>query len=327
VKKRTGPQSAFALLLSGLLLVLPGCEREVASTPTASPSPATFETPEIKPEPEEKPEVEVGNVDLSEHSWSVYSQSGEDGVLDALFRVIEPTSKYAIEFGAGDGASGSNVRNLILNRDWEALLLEGDDKLAAQMAETYKDYPKVTAKQAWVYPGNVELLFEDNDVPEDVDLLVIDIDSNDYYIWKVIHNFRPKVVIVEYNASFPPPEKAVVQFHPMNYWDKDDYYGASLQSLYDLGQKKGYELVYCTDLGNNAIFVDRKYYDRLGIEDNSPEALYKLPKYGKSGRAPNGGGHPQMDAEYEVDGIKKRRFKDHLEWKEIKIPKKFRHDI
>jgi hypothetical protein len=58
----------------------------------------------------------------------------------------------------------------------------------------------------WVYPGNVEILFEEAGVPGDLDLLVIDIDSNDYYIWKVIHNFRSKVVMIEINPYFPPPQ-------------------------------------------------------------------------------------------------------------------------
>ena len=90
--------------------------------------------------------------------------------------------------------------------------------------------------------GNIEILFEEAGVPKDLDLLVSDsdIDSNDYYVWRAIHDFRPKVVM---NAFFPPPQLMVIDYHPMNYWDGTYYIGASIQSLYELGKKKGYELI------------------------------------------------------------------------------------
>jgi hypothetical protein len=179
--------------------------------------------------------------------------------------------------------------------------------------------------EAWVFPGNVETLFEQHGVPTDVDLVSIDIDSNDYYVWRVMHDYRPKVVLIEYNAGFPPPKKAVVAFHPLNYWDGSDYHGASIQSLYELGKKKGYELVYATSWGTNLFFVDKKYFARFGITDNSPAKLYRMPHGGVPGlgRAPNRGGHPSTDYELESDGKKTKPFAGDLIWKEIRIPKRF----
>lgn len=253
-------------------------------------------------------------VDLSSYEKSVFSQTGEDGVIEKIFRIIPPTTKFAVEFGAADGVKGSNTRNQILNHGWSSLQMEGDEELATQLAANYKDYPEVTCLQAWIYPGNIEILFEENGVPKDFDLLIIDIDSNDYYVWKAIHNYRPKVVMIEFNAAFPPPQLAVVDFHPMNYWDGSDYFGASIQSYYELGKRKGYELIYCNKIGTNLFFVDQKYYKRFGIRDNSPENLYNPPGYGvESGsRAPNGRGFLPFE-----------QSQPELSWKELKIQKKF----
>jgi len=148
-------------------------------------------------------------VDLSKFERSVYSQGGEDGVLEKVFELIEPTSRFAIEFGCADGVTGSNVRHLITNLGWSGLLMDGDTKALEKARKAYEGFPKAKIVEAWVYPGNVETLFEKNGVPRDLDLLVIDIDSNDYYVWQAVHDYRPKVVLIEFNAGFPPPQKAV----------------------------------------------------------------------------------------------------------------------
>jgi hypothetical protein len=214
-------------------------------------------------------------VDLLAAERQVFSQHGEDGVIEKIFELIEPGPRYVAEFGAYDPILHSNTRHLI-QQGWSALLIEGDPARAAKIRATYADNPRVTTKEAWVYPGNIEILFEEAGVPTDLDLLVIDIDSNDYYVWRAIHEFRPKVVMIEMNHQFPPPMLMVVDFHPLNYWDGSSYHGASLQSLANLGKKKGYELLYCMSWGPNAFFVDAKYFERFGIEDNSPEALFKM---------------------------------------------------
>ena len=219
--------------------------------------------------------AEAERVDLKSHERKVFSQTGEDGVIEKIFEIIEPTQKYAIEFGAGNGVQNSNMRNLVLNHGWRSFQIEGNSKLARELAANYADYPGVKARQAWVWPGNVEILFEEAGVPQDFDLLVIDIDSNDYYVWRAIQSFRPKVVMMEANIWFPPPQLMVIDFHPMNYWDmKSDYFGASLQSLYKLGKKKGYELIYHMSFGPNVFFVDEQYFARFGIENNTPVALF-----------------------------------------------------
>jgi hypothetical protein len=203
------------------------------------------------------------------------SQFGEDGVIERIFEIIEPTNHYAVEFGAYDGVTNSNTRELITKRGWSSFQIEGHPGRAAKLAKLYAKNPKVKTKHAWIWPGNIEILFEDAGVPKDLDFLVIDIDSNDYYVWRAIQSFRPKVVMIECNHSFPPPELAVIKYHPFNYWDQTNYVGASLQSMVNLGKKKGYELVHVMRTGPNIFFVDEKYYDRFGIEDNSTEKMWR----------------------------------------------------
>ena len=253
-------------------------------------------------------------VELEAAERSVFSQYGEDGVIEKIFEIIEPGPKFCVEFGAYDGVTNSNMRNLILNHGWSSFQIEGDRKRARQLAKSYADHPNVKTLEAWVWPGNIEILFEENGVPKDLDLLVIDIDSNDYYVWRAIHDFRPKVVMIEMNAFFPPPQRMVIDYHPMNYWDGTYYTGASLQSLYELGKKKGYELLYQLSYGPNIIFVDEKYFDRFGIADNSPSKIYRqLPPEVMNRRRVQVG----------RNGVPWPKGKRKLVWKNLEIKKKF----
>ncbi|HIF64190.1 MAG TPA: hypothetical protein EYG16_01780 [Deltaproteobacteria bacterium] len=211
----------------------------------------------------------IERINLDDYESKVFSQHGEDGVIEQIFEIIKPTNKYAVEFGAYDGVTISNTRKLILD-GWASFQIEGHPYRAKLLAKEYEDNPKVTTLEAWIFPGNIEILFEEAGVPKDLDFLVIDIDSNDYYVWRAIQSFRPKVVMIESNASFPPPELAVIDFHPFNYWDLTNYVGASLQSMYNLAKTKDYELIHVMRTGPNIFFVDKQYYDLFGIEDNSP---------------------------------------------------------
>ena len=276
----------------------------------------------------EKKRITQADLKAAEHS--VFSQNGEDGIVKKIFEVIPPTNRLIVDFGAGDGVQLSNSHNLILNKGWGGLLMEGSSELVRRMQETYKNNEKVTAIHQWVYPGNIEILMETHGIPHDLDLISIDIDSNDYYVWRAITSFRPKVVLIEFNGSYAPPAKMVVEYHPMNYWDGSDYYGASIQSLYLLGKKKGYELVYCDSKGVNLFFVDKKYFHLFDIPDNSPTALYNPPQFGlvTGGRAPNGRGWPQWESFTQKKWFGSYKPYDKpLTWESVSVDKKLRSDL
>jgi hypothetical protein len=261
-----------------------------------------------------------GEILPANYQRTVYSQAGEDGILEKLFELIPPSQRFAVEFGAGDGVLFSNVRKLIVHEGWGGLLIEGDGELAEILARNYAGFAGVRTIQAWVFPGNVELLFEENDVPRDLDLLVIDIDSNDYYVWRAIREYRPKVVQIEYNGVFLPPQKVVVGFHPMLWWEEPgSHYGASIQSLCDLGRRKGYELVAANDPGSNLFFVDARYFERFGIRDNSPERLFRPFNFTPAL------GPQDLHVVMTEDGRAKPPAED-IVLDEVRIPKRFRFD-
>ena len=202
-----------------------------------------------------------------------YSQNGEDGVLDAIFAIIGTTNRYLVEFGAADG-SECNSRHLIEHRGWAGLRMDGREPA-----------PRSDIRQAFVTAENIEELFDRFGVPEHFDLLSIDIDGNDYWVWKAIERHRPRVVVIEYNAGRPPRPAVTVPYDAAFVWDQTDWFGASLGALSDLGWAKGYRLIAADRSGVNAFFVDDALAGRFAAR--SLEAIYRPPAYGFPGM-----GHP-----------------------------------
>lgn len=126
---------------------------------------------------------------------------------------------------------------------------------------------------------NIQQLFHKYNVPKNFDLLSIDIDYNDYWVWKAITDYVPRVVVIEYNSSIPPTESKVVPYDPNASWDGTNYFGASLLALRNLGLSKGYTLVGCESRGVNAFFCKRDLVEGIKIKDI--EYLYRPPKYGQ----------------------------------------------
>jgi hypothetical protein len=218
------------------------------------------------------------NIDLSKYEKSLYSQNGEDGLLRKLFELIPPKSKFCVEFGAYDGVLNSNTC-LLRKQGWKALLL---DRLF--------EAPEIGLHKAFITADNINELFEKYQVPTDLDLISIDIDFNDFYIWQALdRKYRPQVVLIEYNATHLPHENKVVEYRPYYCGDGTNYYGASILALYQLGRSKGYSLVYADQEGVNLFFVRDDLIDQLHLEFkdlNNVEKLYRTPKYGNG---PNGG--------------------------------------
>lgn len=126
---------------------------------------------------------------------------------------------------------------------------------------------------------NIQDLFQKYNVPKNFDLLSIDIDFNDYWVWKSIIDYSPRVVVIEYNASIPPNESKVVPYYPEAKLDGTNYFGASLLALRNLGLSKGYTLVGCDNNGVNAFFCKSELV--RGFELKDIKELYRPPKYGE----------------------------------------------
>ena len=195
---------------------------------------------------EKKPFIKT----LLNYKKKVYSQTIEDGIIEGIFKNIGTTNKYFIEFGAWDGIHLSNTANLRLNEKWEGLLLEGSANKAAQY-----DY----VKHAYITAENINELFSENNVPQEFDLLSIDIDGNDYWVWKAIDEtkFKPRVVVIEYNCNFENQmDCKAVKYSPEIDTTRPSiyYYSASIPALKKLGNSKGYSLVFRVNL-HNLFFV------------------------------------------------------------------------
>jgi len=233
--------------------------------------------------------------DLNQYQKKIFSQFGEDGIIEKIFQIIGEKNKICAEFGAYDGVTMSNTANLIRNHGWGGRFIEQDPEMFTKLRQNYAFYPSVQCTNSKVTIDNIDELFTELELPHDFDLLSVDVDGNDYWIWKNIVNFKPRVVVIEFNGSYPPPRKWVMAYNENHVWSGDDYFGASIQSYYELAKSKGYELICCEKNGSNLFFVDRKYFHLFNIPDNDPRLLYNAPMYGDP---ENKGGHPHRDGSH-----------------------------
>ena len=198
--------------------------------------------------------------ELSKATKQVHSQTQEDGIIEAIFQHIGTTNKVCVEFGGGDGFSLSNTRYLI-EQGWKGHLWDktprGADVLAAD----------ITAE-------SVNEVFRQFGVPEEFDFLSLDIDGNDYWVWKALKH-RPRVVVIEINGAFD--DHRVMLYNPSHSHDLTNYYGASLPAMRSLGVTKGYSLVYQAH-SLNAFFI------RSDIE---PNQAIEVPFTVRHGHAPD----------------------------------------
>lgn len=199
---------------------------------------------------------------LAGHELKVFSQNGEDGVLAEIFSRIGATNQWFVEFGIGGGLEGNSVLLADVHR-WSGLFIEGSPELHDQLSWKYAGIDEVSTLQALVDAENVEALFESVGVPTDLDLLSIDIDGNDYWVWQAITRFRPRVVICEYNGMIDPRQRLVQPYDPTRGWDGTEHYGASLAALDELAVTKGYRLVHTDLTGTNAFFVRDEFADHF----------------------------------------------------------------
>jgi hypothetical protein len=218
--------------------------------------------------------------DLNRFSAKVHSQFGEDGILKRIFDLVGRTNQFCVEFGGYDGLTMSNAARLIKEEGWQCGFIEADPALFATLQANYAANSKVRALNAFVSPDNIEALLAELQAPKDLDLLCIDIDGNDYWVWQAIQKWQPRVMVVECNGAYPPPQKWVMAYNAEHTWQGDDYYGASAQSLTDLAKSKGYELACCEDQGANLFFVRADLFELLGIPDNRLATLFRPPRYG-----------------------------------------------
>jgi len=214
-------------------------------------------------------------VDLKKEStWllnfksNIYSQNGEDGIIKKILDILPEKDNWCVEFGAWDGIYLSNTRNLIKNYNYSGVLIEWDKIKFKELQKNYLNNPKIITLNRFVGFGeqnNLNKILKDTPIPVNFDFLFIDIDGNDYHVWKALSKYKPKVVCIKFNQTIPTEVRFI---------QKPDFsvsQGTSLLDFVELGKKNGYELV--SILSGNAFFVKSEYYPLFKIKDNRPEIL------------------------------------------------------
>jgi len=207
---------------------------------------------------------------LLKFSKNIASQSGEDGIIERIFEVIAPLNSFCVEFGAWDGRHLSNCYNLIKNKNWSGVFIEGNADKFISLVKNHGGNSKLKLINKFVeFSGqnSLDSILSDAGAPEAIDFLSIDIDGTDYFIWEGLVSTRPRVIVIEFNPTIPNDVIFVQSKNPrINQ-------GCSLLALIMLGKSKGYELVCCTKF--NAFFVLLEEFNKFQISSNSIWTMYK----------------------------------------------------
>lgn len=217
---------------------------------------------------------------LTKFESQVFSQFGEDGIIREIFNRIGTTNQFFVEFGVENGSETNTT--YLLFKGWKGLWIEGSPKFSQEIQTNFAkaiEKQQLTLINGFIKAENIESLFAQGNVPEEFDLLSIDIDRNDYHVWKAITHYKPRVVVIEYNAIFQPGDHFVVDYDANAMWDGTSNCGASLEAMTKLGLEKGYRLVASSFAGLNAFFVRE---DVIGDHFTGPftaDNHYESPKF------------------------------------------------
>ena len=191
---------------------------------------------------------------LNKYERKVSSQFGQDGIIEHILDVIGEGTKRCVEFGFGEEC---NTANLLSNHGWRGVLM--DVELGVVSGGKLRWGEAVTAIQAFIEPSNIDDILKTYS-PPNPDLLSVDIDGMDYHVWKAITSIDPRVVVIEYNASYGP-DLSVTTPYSAGFQRRNfhmHYHGASLGALNKLAESRGYALVGCESHGIDAFFVKEK---------------------------------------------------------------------
>lgn len=218
---------------------------------------------------------------LKEAEFKVFSQCGDDGIIQFLKKKLKISVDKFIEFGV-ENYEESNTRFLLMHDNWHGLVIDGSKYNIDYIKKDpmYWRYD-LTAVHSFITVENINQIFSDNDFIGRIGILSVDIDGNDYWVWQAIKVVDADIVIIEYNSLFGSERAITVpyksDFNRMDAHYSGLYFGASLQALCDLGKEKGYSFIGCNQDGNNAYFVRN---DIMGnLQALSPEEGYVKARF------------------------------------------------
>lgn len=229
-----------------------------------------------------------------------YSQNGEDGIIQLLLAAVGTDTRRAVEICAGDGVE-NNSTNLIVNHGWTALLVDGGEELLTVGKRFYEHntdtwYWPPTLRREWITRDGINDIVRSAGFDGDIDLLTVDVDGMDYWIWQALDCVNPRIVVTEYNAVWAAHESKTLRYRDDFVWEKGSLnFGASLGALVKLAKSKGYRLVGGNRYGFNAFFVREDLAPGL-LPEVDPESLMTHP-----GTAASRAAADQIDLDLWVD--------------------------
>ena len=220
----------------------------------------------------------------------IYSQNEEDGIIREIFNRIGVTNRVFVEFGVGNGLENNTLA--LLFDGWNGLWIEASSKSVRKLKKAFRNAinkGRLNIIEAFVTKSNINTLISSSITAEEIDLLSIDIDGNDVHVFDSITCIKPRVVVIEYNAKFPPPILFCIEYDESYCWKRDDCFGASLKYLENSFAEKGYNLVGCNLTGTNAFFVRKDLTADKFAQPYSAENHYEPIRYYLTGFS---SGHP-----------------------------------
>ena len=204
--------------------------------------------------------------DLSEVEFQVYSQWGEDGIIDWLVNKFPEIPKSFLEIGT-ENYKESNTRFLLINKNWDGFIIEAD-KSSVKDIKSQRVYWKhnLIVENQFVDQNNINTIIKRINIPKKLGLLSLDIDGIDYWVLKKLSVLEPSIVICEYNSLFGQ-KKAITVPYKKNYVRSNEhysnlFYGASIKAFIDLLKKRNYFFIGTNSAGNNAFFVSQNIWKK-----------------------------------------------------------------
>lgn len=221
---------------------------------------------------------------LEEVEFKVFSQLGEDGIVQYLIHQLDIAHKTFVEFGVEDYKE-ANTRFLLINNNWSGLVMDGSKKhISSIQNDYYYIFHDLTARQHFITKDNINQLLEQYGFADKLGILSVDIDGNDYWVWQAINVAQPPIVIAEYNALFGK-ERAITTPYQADFFrtkahHSNLYFGASLKALCILAEEKGYDFIGCNSGGSNAFFVRKDVLAKTtAVKATSCEAGFVMSKF------------------------------------------------
>jgi hypothetical protein len=219
---------------------------------------------------------------LSDAEFQVFSQFGDDGIIQYLVNNLPIKNKTFVEFGV-ENYRESNTRFLLINDNWSGLVIEGNPKMVKEIkCDPISTFYDLQVENSFIDAGNINAIIEKANFRRDLGILSVDIDGVDYWVLKNIVTVEPRILIVEYNSLFGFQDAFTVPYDPQFVRGQlfpFNFYGSSLKSIYDLAVSMNYSFIGCNSAGNNAYFVKNDIVGELPLNVITLEEGYVFASF------------------------------------------------